>query len=51
LLYEVSAWLHDVACGDTDFDAMHDALVDRLIPSADAALSEVRKAAATRRSA
>lgn len=44
LLYEVAAWLHDVRVGAAEFDEMHQALIDRLVPTADNAVAEIRAA-------
>jgi hypothetical protein len=43
LRYEVAAWLHDVEIGEQEFAAMHAALIDRLVPTADAVLTEARQ--------
>jgi hypothetical protein len=43
LLYEVAAWLEDLARGESEVDDAYGSLVDRLAPAADAALAEVRR--------
>jgi hypothetical protein len=49
LLYEVGSWLEDLlSIHAAEPDVMYDALIDRLVPTADAALDEVRQYRAER---